>query len=89
MPEKKRRVRDSTGSRNIYDSIKNFKSSLNSNKNIFQGNEFEPSITITVQNNSSRGSKRKSLDQSKADILKNEKLLKKQEEVTYLFITIF
>lgn len=84
-PEKKRRVRDSSGSRNVYDSVKNFKSPVQQNKTAFDGisgrNDFEPSITITLQNaQSQRGSKRKSLEQNKADLLRVEKMMKKQEE---------
>lgn len=83
-PEKKRRVRDSSGSRNVYDSVKNFKSPVQ-NKTAFDGisgrNDFEPSITITLQNaQSQRGSKRKNLEQGKAELLRVEKMMKKQEE---------
>lgn len=84
-PEKKRRVRDSSGSRNVYDSVKNFKSPVQQNKTAFDGisgrNDFEPSITITLQNaQSQKGFKRKSLEQNKADLLRVEKMMKKQEE---------
>lgn len=82
LPEKKRRVRDSGGSRNVYDGIKNFKG----HKNLFDGNlsknDFEPSITITTVQGSQRGTKRKNHEQSKAELLRAEKMMKKQEEVS-------
>ena len=93
LPEKKRRVRDSSGSRNVYDSVKNFKSPVQ-HKTAFDGlsdrNDFEPQITITPQNaQSQRGSKRKSVEQSKAELLQIERMKKKQEEVFLLLNLVF
>ncbi|KAI2810366.1 hypothetical protein BLOT_001527 [Blomia tropicalis] len=81
-PEKKRRVRDSGSTRNIYDNLKMFQQQKpiqqqQQSKNI---QPHEPSITITLQNQS-KGSKRKTLfDQNRAEMIRAEKLLKKQEE---------
>ncbi|KAH9413836.1 hypothetical protein DERP_009434, partial [Dermatophagoides pteronyssinus] len=93
-PEKKKRVRDSGGTRNVYDSIKGFNTrSKTSSVHQQQQNdlhnknhEFEPSVTITIQNPqqitppaaSIRGTKRKSTERHEQ--ARNEKLLKKQQE---------
>ncbi|KPM11598.1 toutatis-like protein [Sarcoptes scabiei] len=72
VPEKKKRVRDSGGTRNVYDSIRNQKVYRTSS------NECEPSVTITIQNAAPiRGVKRKSIE--KRDV-KQQKALKKQQE---------
>lgn len=74
VPEKKKRVRDSGGTRNVYDSIRNQKVYRTSS------NECEPSVTITIQNAAPiRGVKRKSIE--KRDV-KQQKALKKQQEVS-------
>lgn len=89
-PEKKKRVRDSGGTRNVYDQIKNFKSSTSgkSSESNHSKNELEPSITITVQNQSiGRGTKRKSSEPSKQELIRNEKI-KKNEEVCIVSIFV-
>lgn len=80
-PEKKKRVRDSGGTRNVYDQIKNFKSTSLANKSSDNKNDTEPSITITIQSPpTGRGTKRKSSEHHRPESTRNEKLLKKLEE---------
>lgn len=87
IPEKKKRVRDSGGTRNVYDSIKGFntrsKTASVVHHNDIKNNELEPSVTITIQNPMVtpapiRGTKRKSTERH--ETARNEKLLKKQQE---------
>lgn len=88
IPEKKKRVRDSGGTRNVYDSIKGFNTRSKTaavvhQNNDIKNNELEPSVTITIQNPMVtpapiRGTKRKSTERH--ETARNEKLLKKQQE---------
>lgn len=89
MTEKKKRVRDSGGTRNVYESIKNYKKSAHHHNEHHSKNDLQPSVTITIQNPPStssatpmpapvRGAKRKSTEKHEA--AKSEKLLKKQAE---------
>lgn len=87
IPEKKKRVRDSGGTRNVYDSIKGFntrsKTAAGHHHNDLKNHELEPSVTITIQNPTItpapiRGTKRKSSERH--EMARNEKLLKKQQE---------
>nr|XP_046920711.1 LOW QUALITY PROTEIN: bromodomain adjacent to zinc finger domain protein 2B-like [Dermatophagoides farinae] len=89
IPEKKKRVRDSGGTRNVYDSIKGFNTRsktaavVHHQNNDIKNNELEPSVTITIQNPMVtpapiRGTKRKSTERH--ETARNEKLLKKQQE---------